>query len=410
MTQTRLPDKPKPIAIVGAGPAALMAADLLSETQDLAVTIYEKRAGVGRKLLIAGSSGLNITHDLPLPEFLAHYTGPRAFWEPVLKNFTPENWIAFVEALGIPTFKGTSRRYFIEDMKASRFLKAWKDRLTARGVRFQLGSECTDFAREPSGKIRLTFSQGEPTHVDAVCFALGGGSYEPDEVPLRWPPIFARQGVGFTEFTAANVGYRVAWPEAFSKEAEGRPIKRVVLTTRKGSRAGEVMVTRYGLESTPVYFISARGEARLDLKPDLTAAEVEARLTEVKENLSPMRRIQKRLNLGPAALALIFHLGPPAILKGTDLRAVARLIKEFPIQLDEPQPIAEAISSAGGVHLDELNAGFMLKKHPGVFVAGEMLDWDVPTGGFLIQGCVAQGRAAARGILDYLGQSSTMLT
>lgn len=394
---------PPKIAIVGAGPAALMAADRLSETSGLEVTIYEKRPGVGRKLLIAGSSGLNITHDLPLTEFAAQYTGPREFWQRVLSGFSNTDWIQFIEALGIPTFKGTSRRYFIEDMKASRFLKAWRERLAARGVQFRLGMECTDFAPHASG-VRLEFRDGESVVCGAVCFALGGGSYEPDEVPLRWPAMFTRKHVGFTEFTASNVGYQVAWPEAFLKEAEGQPIKRVVLTTPKGSRQGEVMVTRYGMEGTPVYFVGTPGTAHLDLKPDLTVAEVESRLAAVKENLSQMRRVQKQLKLDAAAIALLFHLGPPAVLKGSDTRKTAQLIKAFPIPFTAPQPITEAISSAGGLALSEIDERFMLRKFPGVFAAGEMLDWDVPTGGFLIQGCVAQGRAAAQGVLKYLGR------
>lgn len=391
------------VAIVGAGPAALMAADRLSEASGLEVTIYEKRPGVGRKLLIAGSSGLNITHDLPLAEFVAQYTGPREFWQRVLSAFPNTAWIRFIEELGTPTFKGTSRRYFIEDMKASRFLKAWRERLAARGVQFRLGVECTDFAPEGTG-VRLELRGGESVVCDAVCFALGGGSYEPDEVPLRWPLMFTRKGLGFTEFTAANVGYQVAWPEAFLKEAEGKPLKRVVLSTAKGTRAGEIMITRYGMEGTPVYTVGTRGPARLDLKPDLTVSEVASRLADVKENLSQMRRVQKQLKLDPAALALVFHLGPPAVLKGTDTQKTAQLLKEFPIQLIASQPITEAISSAGGLRLDELDEHFMLREHPGFFAAGEMLDWDTPTGGFLIQGCVAQGRAAAQGVLKYLGR------
>ncbi len=390
----------KTVGIVGSGPAALMAAEVVSAT-GTSVSLFEKRKGLGRKLLIAGSSGLNITNSLPLDEFTRHYSGgPADFWKRVIGGFTPKDWIGFIEKdLGIPTFEGTSGRYFVENMKASLLLQAWKKRLSDRGVEFHLGTECVGF-KESGRQIELELADGTKRSFDAVCFALGGGSYE--DAPVRWPEMFQMRGLKFREFTPSNVGYTVAWKEGFLKEAEGLPLKRILLTSPRGSRQGEMVVTKYGLEGTPVYFVGKKGWVVLDLKPDLSAAEILKKLSSVKENLSPLRRIKKVLNLDDAALALLFHHGPPEVLKSTDLPKVVGMVKEFRLELGDPRPLAEAISSGGGLDLAEIGPDFMLRKIPGVFAAGEMLDWDVPTGGFLIQGCVAMGRAAGQGILDYL--------
>jgi uncharacterized flavoprotein (TIGR03862 family) len=387
------------VAIVGSGPGGLMAADVLSSAQ-VPVTLFEKRKGLGRKLLIAGSSGLNITNSLPLPEFIAHYSGPKGFWERVLTRFTPQDWIRFIEKdLGIPTFEGTSGRYFVENMKASRLLQAWKERLERQGVQFVLGAEVRDFESRAS-RVALDFGESSKREFSAVCFCLGGGSYEPQETPLRWPSMFARHGIGFSEFKPSNVGFHVAWSDAFLKEAEGLPIKGMTLTSPRGTRQGEIVITRYGMEGTPVYAVGQTGAVALDLKPSLSAEQILAKLEAVKENLSAIRRVKRQLGLDPAALALIFHHGSESILKSGNLKRVAGLIKQFPLEFLEPRPLMESISSSGGVHMDELTESLMLKRAPGVFVAGEMLDWDVPTGGFLIQGSVSSGFCAAQGIMD----------
>lgn len=394
----------KSVAIVGTGPAGLMAADVVSGAGH-AVSVFEKRKGAARKLLIAGSSGLNVTNSLPLAEFARHYTGPPDFWARLFENFSPQDWIQFIESLGIGTFKGTSGRYFVEEMKAPKFLQAWMQRLRGHGVEFQFGRECEDFGRDEStGKQRLFFSGSPPLEFDAVCFCLGGGSYEPDENPLRWPAMFKAKSVGFIEFTSSNVGFQIAWTAAFLKEAEGLPLKNITLTSRKGRRQGEAVITKYGMEGTPVYAVGVAGPATLDLKPDLSVEQILDKCRAVKENLSPIRRVKKQLKLGPAALALLFHFTPEPALK--DLERLARHIKEFPLEFLNAQPLAEAISSAGGLHLAELDEKLMLRKFPGIFVAGEMLDWDAPTGGFLIQACASQGYRAGHGILRFLEKNS----
>jgi uncharacterized flavoprotein (TIGR03862 family) len=393
----------KSVAIIGSGPAALMVADVVS-AQGYKVQVFEKRKGSGRKLLIAGSSGLNITNDLPSSDFIKHYSGSQELWKRVLSDFSAHDWIQFIESLNIKTFKGTSARYFVEGMKGSKFLRSWLNRLEQQGVVFHFDHECTGFeVNQESGKITLQFTRASTPisfDSDVVCFCLGGGSYEPQETPLRWPHFFKEKNLGFDEFKPSNVGYQVEWTPTFIAEADGLPLKNIQLTSSRGSRKGDIVITRYGMEGTPVYFAGEVGTVRIDLKPDLSLDQILKKLKDVKENLSPMRRVTKQLNLCPAALALIFHMAPKSALK--DINSIAQLIKEFPVSFHHTQPLTESISSQGGLHLSELDKNWMFLKYPGVFAAGEMLNWDAPTGGFLIQGCVSQGYGAGHGILEYL--------
>ena len=391
------------VAVVGSGPAGLMAADVLSRA-GVCVSLFEKRKATGRKLLIAGSSGLNITYDAPVEEFAQNYWGGTPLGESaqrmslLLKSFGQKEWCNWIEALGIPTFLGTSRRYFIEGMRASKLVKVWVEQLKDRGVEFCMNSEVLDFKVDP--RILLKTSQGGESYFDQICFALGGGSYEPDEVPLRWVELFKSKGIGFRSFESSNCGFQVNWPSAFLEEAEGQAIKNLILTSSRGSRSGDCVVTRYGIEGTPIYFAGEKGTVFLDLKPDLSSEQLLRKLLSVKENLSPLRRAKKVLNLNQATLALIFHMGG-AESRGS-VEDFVRLLKRFPLELLEPQPLAEAISSKGGVVWSELDPDFMLKKFPGIYLAGEMIDWDAPTGGFLIQGSVSQGHFVANRILNKL--------
>ncbi len=393
------------VAVIGSGPAGLMAADVLLRA-GYSVELFEKRKAAGRKLLIAGSSGLNITFDAPIDEFARHYWGgspegeSEARMRKVLSVFGSEDWRAWIEALGIPTFLGTSHRYFVEGMKASKLLKVWIDDLKARGLQLHTGVECTAFSKEVDQSIDLLLSTNLRSSFGAVCFALGGGSYEEEEKPLRWPKMFVNNKIGFAPFEPSNCGFEVNWPMAFIHEAEGKPIKNLILTSSKGTRSGDCVITRYGLEGTPVYFAGVSGTVLLDLKPSWSHEQVLAKLQSVRENFSVLRRVQKTMNLGEGAMALLFHLSSPEAKK--DLAAMAQLIKCFPLNLLQKRSLDEAISSAGGVLWEELDDAFMLKKFPGIFLAGEMIDWDAPTGGFLIQASVSQGHYAATQMVRYL--------
>ncbi len=365
------------------------------------VRVFEKKKGPGRKLLVAGSSGLNVTYDAPPTEFLAHYRGPHEILQPVLAAFGPVDWLKFIERLGIATFKGTSRRYFVKGLKASGLLRAWLFSLHERGVEFSYEHELRDFSATAGG-VRVEFTNGVVVDCAAAVLALGGGSWEKTETPLRWPAIFSRKGLRFTPFSASNVGYRVAWPAKFLAQAEGQPLKNITLTTSRGSKRGDLMVTSYGLEGTPVYTLGETAVVYVDLKPDLTEAQILEKISAMKENRSPLRRVKKLLKLAPASLALLETAAPPDDL--ASLALTAALLKKFPISLLGPQPLEEAISSAGGLAWEEVNAELMLTSIPGVFLAGEMLDWDAPTGGFLIQGCVSLGHWAGSAVLRFLAR------
>lgn len=396
----------KKIAIVGSGPAALMVASellngLLPAQKEFEIHLFEKRAGLARKLLIAGSSGLNITHELSPDEFASQYEGwSPSFWASLFKNYSPNDWISFLEReLKLETFLGTSKRYFVREMKASLLVKRWITYLEERGVFIHAHSELVGFESEDA-KIKLNFLSAIELKTtffiaDYAAFCLGGASWE--QIEPAWISLFKNKGLHIDPITPSNVGYEVSWSKKFLAESEGKPLKKIELKTKRGSKLGELVITEYGLEGTPIYFCGVSGEAYLDLKPDLSEAQILKKLSSVKENLSPMRRVKHHLSLGAASESLLFHSATPEVK--SDLHQLIRWLKKIPIQLKGPRPLAEAISSRGGLALQELNEYFELEAFPGIFCAGEMLSWDAPTGGFLIQACVSQGASLARNIL-----------
>ncbi len=376
------------IAVIGSGPTGLMAAHQAAQS-GAEVHVFEKRSAYGRKLLIAGSSGLNISHHTSLPDFVSHYEGfTPEFWTRLFEEFSPENWVKWIEEnLKLETFVGTSHRYFVREMKASNLLKRWQELLITQGVKFYRNHELTHFNFE-QGQFQLVFEgQSETFYFDRLALTLGGGSWE--DVAPRWPEILRTKQINVYPFIARNVGYELAWKPEFIREAQGQPLKKIRFTSARGSKLGELMITEYGLEGTPVYFHGQPGPAWIDLKPDFTETEIKTKLLEGKENLSPIRRVKKRLGLTPAALALIFHHTPEAVKSNLD--ALVHQIKNFEVTLLRPRPLLEAISSSGGVDLNEVNFNLELKQFPGLYCGGEMLNWHSPTGGFLIQACVSQG-------------------
>jgi uncharacterized flavoprotein (TIGR03862 family) len=380
-----------------------MAATKLAEHPHLSVHLFEKRAGLGRKLLIAGSSGLNISHDLGDDEFASQYEGfTQSDWKNVFKNFGTKDWIQFIEAtLKLETFLGTSHRYFVREMKASGLLKRWTDDLREKKVIIHSDSEFVDFeSLEQKTSLTLQNSQAEKTTLsfDHVIFALGGASWETETPP--WAERFRQKQIKMIPFEASNVGYEVDWSKKFLSEAEGKPLKKVSLETKRGKKLGELVITEYGLEGTPIYFCGIPGRAYLDLKPDLSETEILKKLSQTKENFSPMRRVKHYLALSEASENLVFH--HTTLEQKSDLPSLVRAIKHLPIILKQPRPLSESISSRGGVALNEFTAELELKRYPGIFCAGEMMDWDAPTGGFLIQASVSQGAWVAKSIVDKL--------
>ncbi|GAB4432651.1 MAG: TIGR03862 family flavoprotein [Turneriella sp.] len=392
MTQGRA----RKIAIIGTGPAGLMAASVLAEN-GIEVHVYEKHKGAGRKLLIAGSSGLNISNSLPLHEFAAQYEGPGIDWLRLLQVFSPEDWLAFIHRLGLETFEGTSGRYFVREMKASGLLRAWLTALETQGVTFHYDAEWQGLERNRDVSLNVSFSRGIEDSFDAVVLALGGASWLAAGDKLRWPKILARLGLNLRPFRAANCGFAVNWKPEFLAEAEQQPLKNVIFSSSRGGKKGDLLITSYGIEGTPIYACGQTGPCTIDLKPDLTEVQLVERLNSAKENLSPMRRIKQTLNFSRVALALLYHHAPAEL--PPDSPGLASLIKAFPLELLASRPLTEAISSAGGLSLTEIDQDFQLRKLPGVYAVGEMLDWTAPTGGFLIQACVAQARVAAQAIL-----------
>ena len=369
-----------------------MAADRLASS-GITVTLFDKRPAAAWKLFVAGSSGLNITNSLPLDSFVKNYSGPVDIWQACLSQFSNDRWIRFIEVeLGQKTFLGTSGRYFVETMHAAALVRAWRRRLEAMGVKFQFGRELIDFTSDANG-VSLRFQDETSFRFNKVLLALGGGSYEPKEEPLRWISIFQAKGLGFTPFSPMNTGYHVAWTQGLLKEADGLPLKNIEFRNRKGVRKGDLMITEYGLEGTPVYTLGEVGEAFIDLKPDLSLDAIKQKLLSSRENLAWIRRAQKHLQLNRAALALLFHMGPPGWKPSLD--DFAFTIKNFPLDLLQPRPLRESISAKGGVSWDNLDTGLQLKAFPGLWLAGEMIDWEAPTGGFLIQGAISQGCYAA---------------
>lgn len=362
-----------------------MAADVLSSA-GIPVKIFERRPAPGWKLLVAGSSGLNVTHE---GDLAAAYTQRREEIKRVLEKFGRDEWLNHLHGLGEETFLGTSRRYFLKNKKASSLLATWVNRLKSRGVIFHFGEELSAFDSHPDG-VELAFASGRREKGRFALLALGGGSWE--DFPPRWPAAFAVHNISFKPFEPANAGYSFRAPAGFFEKAEGKPVKGLTLKTAKGEKTGECMITRYGLEGTPVYTLGCPGEARLDLKPDIT-------LERLADRLKSGGIKSARLSEGAQ---LLFDALAPA--KANSPAELAAQLKSLPIELLAPRPLSESISSCGGVSWDELDENLELKKTPGIYCAGEMVDWDAPTGGYLLQACVSMGFAAAQDIRKKMGR------
>lgn len=397
------------IAVIGGGPAGLMAADVLS-ARGLAVTVFERMPSPARKLLLAGRGGLNLTHSEDAARFLARYGAAAPRLQQAIADFSPADLRAFSEKLGQPTFVGTSGRVFPKAMKASPLLRAWLRRLAAQGVAFALRHRWRGW----DGEERLVFDTPEGTKVvaaDAAILALGGASWPKLGSDGAWTAILRNAGIRIAPLQPANCGFHAAWSARFSERFEGAPLKRIALSHGGRRVRGEAVVTRAGIEGGAVYALSAAlrerlaqaGEAvlHIDLRPDLGGEILAQRLAAPRGKQSMANVLRKAAGLSPVAAGLLHEAapGPVAQLSPHDLAA---LIKAVPVRLTAIAPIERAISTAGGIAFDELDGQFMLRRRPGVFAAGEMLDWEAPTGGYLLQASFATGAAAARGVLQYL--------
>ncbi len=396
--------KPKSkIAIIGAGPAGLRAA----ETAALAgasVTIFDSKPSSGRKFLIAGKRGLNLTHDEEWSAFITRYSGkdiPSPLWQNILTAFDNTKLRQWASSLGIQTFVASSGKVFPTEMKAAPLLKRWIDNLRFNlKVNFHFNHHCTDILTSEN-KISTSFNtpEGNSTKIfDAVILALGGASWPSTGSTGEWINIFSKHNINITPLTPANSGWEVKWNKQLIQHAEGLPLKNITASANNISAIGELVITKYGLEGGPIYKLGPaireleKPQIYIDFKPTHTIEQLIAKMESAKTNLT--KEAKTRWKLNPAAHALLNDKFP----KNTSptVTELATTIKNFNIPLTRPRPIEEAISSAGGVQWNELDDHLMLKKIPNVFCAGEMIDWEAPTGGYLLQACFATADWAAK--------------
>ncbi len=403
---------PKQVAIVGAGPAGLMAAEVLAQG-GASVTVYDAMPSAGRKFLMAGRGGLNLTHSEPLLEFLKRYREAMPQLAPAIIAFPPDSLREWSEAQGQPTFIGSSGRVFPKAMKASPLLRTWLRRLDSMGVQFALRHRWTGW--DERGDLLFQTPDGQRiVEAHASVLALGGASWPRLGSDGGWVEALAAKGVRISPLQPANSGFTVAWSEIFRDRFEGHPLKSVALSFGRQIARGEAIITRTGLEGGAVYALSAElreavlrsGQATLQiaLRPDLELSDLTARLSAPKGKQSLSNFLRKAVHLSPVAIGLLQETAKASgaslsLLSPADL---AGLINAVPVTLTGTAPIARAISTAGGISFDELDADFMLRRLPGVFAAGEMLDWEAPTGGHLLQASFATGVAAGKGALKYL--------
>ena len=399
------------IAIIGAGPAGLAASECLSK-DGCSVTVYDHMASAGRKFLLAGRGGLNLTHSEDLAQFLTRYAAAAPWMANALHVFPPRSLQSWCEGLGQHVFTGSSGRIFPAASKAAPLLRAWLRRLGEMEVAFRLRCRWTGWSR--SGQLRFATPEGELlTDADAVLLAMGGASWPRMGSDGGWVPILQEHGVRVSALRASNCGLSIPWSPMFRDRFEGQPLKRVALTVGGQTAGGEAVVTRAGLEGGAVYALSAAVRAALDadgvaalqvdLLPDLSMSALAARTDGARRGRSLSNFLRQAAGLAPVGIGLVQE----ALRAGAPAQTLNALIKAVPLTIGGLQPIERAISSAGGIVLDELDDGLMLRRLPGVFAAGEMLDWDAPTGGYLLQGCFSTGVLAAHGIRSWLADRGT---
>jgi uncharacterized flavoprotein (TIGR03862 family) len=403
------------VAIVGAGPSGLMAAERLAAA-GCRVTVYERLASPARKLLMAGRGGLNLTHSEPLEVFLGRYPGAPAVVLEAVRRFPPEALVAWTSGLGIETFKGSSGRIFPQGLKASPLLRAWLRRLAALGVTLETRHDWTGW----DGEGRLTFRLAEgpvrAVAADAVLLAAGGASWPRLGTDGSWVATLERGDIRVAPLVPANAGVLVPWSAHVVPRFAGTPLKRIAVQSGHTVHRGEAVVTASGFEGNAIYAaLPAIREAlrardtttiAIDFRPDESDDALAERLALPRAKDSMANHLRKRLALTPLQVALLREGSKGAL--PADPGALARLVKAAPVTVTGVAGLARAISTAGGVALDGVDEHLMLKARPGTFVAGEMLDWEAPTGGYLLQASFATGVAAAEGIARYLGQTTPL--
>jgi len=401
------------LAIVGGGPAGLMTAET-ARAAGLVVDVYDAKGSVGRKFLIAGKGGLNLTHSDPPELFASRYRERADVVAPWLREFGPEHLREWARGFGVETFVGSSGRVFPADLKAAPLLRGWVRRLREQGVDFHMHHRWTGWSEDGALAFETKDRGRIFVQADAVLFALGGGSWPELGSDGAWVAPLREAGIEVATLAPSNCGFDVPWTEHFSSRFAGQPLKQVAIRCDaagiRHSLRGEFVVTATGVEGSLVYAVSAplrdaiarEGEilVHLDLAPDRTLERLRADLAKEDRGRSLSERLRRRAGIDGVKAGLVYECLPKAARD--DSATLAAGIKSLPIRLQRPRPMAEAISTAGGVSFDALTANLMAKTRPGVFFAGEMLDWEAPTGGYLLTACFASGKIAGRAAAEWL--------
>ena len=402
--------------VIGGGPAGLIAAEVLAAA-GLQVTVYEHMPSVGRKLLLAGRSGLNITHNEPLDDLLARYGHGAEHLATAIRTFGPPELRSWCASLGETTFVGSTGQVFPASLRATPLLRAWLARLASMGVSIEVRHRWLGWATAPDGAVdarRSLFGRADGSTVevtsDVTVLALGGASWPRVGSDGGWVTQLRRVGVDVSELRPANCGIRVDWSPLFAERFARMPLKNVAVTVAASAVRGDAMITASGIEGSPIYAHSAairdaidrdgRCTVTFDLHPDITVESLRDRLDRRRPKDSLATSLRRTIGLTPVAISLLREATRNRV--PVDPTELAELVKAVPLVIDKTMSIERAISSAGGIAFAELNEAFMLRRLPGTFVAGEMIDWEAPTGGYLLQASFSTSVAAALGALAWL--------
>jgi uncharacterized flavoprotein (TIGR03862 family) len=409
MTNLKTPNTSS-VAIIGGGPAGLMAAEVLSQA-GVKVDLYDGMPSVGRKFLLAGVGGMNITHSEPYPAFLGRYAERSGDIAPLLRGFGADDLCQWIHGLGIETFVGSSGRVFPTDMKAAPLLRAWLKRLREAGVTIHTRHRWTGW--DAAGNVRIAHPEGELVlKPDAVLLALGGASWSRLGSDGAWWPLLAEHGIDLAALQSANCGFEVsAWSELLRSKFAGAPLKNIGIGLQgQTPRLGECVITDNGVEGSLIYALSAQireeinqqgsSTIYIDLLPGKAPSAIQKALEKPRGSRSMSKHLHSQLGIDGVKAALLRELTPREAFDNP--AQLSQALKALPLTLIKARPMDEAISTAGGVTFEAMDQRLMLKQLPGVFCAGEMLDWEAPTGGYLLTACFASGRAAGLGVLEWL--------
>jgi len=392
------------IAVIGGGPAGLRAAEVAAQA-GVPVTLFDSKPSVGRKFLVAGKGGLNLTHGESTDRFATRYTGhaiPDGTWRDLIEGFDSQALQHWAAGLEVETFQASSGRVYPKALTAAPLLRRWIARLRSLGVNFKMHHRCVSI--EMGALYRMGFADGSKITADAVILALGGGSWKKTGSDGDWLSMLESLGIDCHPLAPANCGWEHPWTPEILAQAEGKPLKNIHVRAGDSTAIGELLLTRYGLEGGPIYQLGSALRAMnnpaivIDFKPAHTHEQLLAKMESARRNF--LEEARQRWKLSDAAVAILSRKS------WEDADSLAREAKNCVLALSGPRPIDEAISTAGGVCWGEMDGNLMVKKLPGIFVAGEMIDWEAPTGGYLMQGCFATGTRAAMGAVEWIRKSA----